>query len=259
MRRAILLALALLVVGSSLSPARVSAYLSAGQWGNSNSFSTRCLGYDSTLPASQMDLMAVSGFAMLGFYPNTNVFGASFTRSNFLDHVQPMYGVFVTSHGDIYNNTGLASFWADPGSTSCTSQMVTSADISARTYGTGGAFFNFVFMSTCFLGNLGLGQSPPDPHHVWGHPNMMPEAFGIHKVKNSARSEFYLGYLYEVYLTSEADYESNFWAYAANSGYALSTDVTLAFNAQAYAAPTTDPFLLNWFGNPNYNGRPKTS
>jgi hypothetical protein len=215
-------------------------------WSNSDGFTSRCLGFTDTSP-NQLNSLARTQMAALGYSPIKGALGASFTRAAFLAEVRPDWAVYVHSHGDNYRATsgsGIDSaFLQDPGPTACSNYRVDAVRASAIKAATGAGPYNLVIMSTCRLGSSA---------------STMPGAFEIEKVKNSTDPEFFLGYVNLTYDSSQLRFEKAFWSYL-RGGNSLRT----AYQAFAYAsgiggylAPdAADPFQANWWGNPNYNGR----
>jgi hypothetical protein len=85
----------------------------------------------------------------------------------------------------------------------------------------------------------------------------MPAAFSIEKVKNSSDREFYLGYVYSTYDSAQLRFEKAFWSYLNGGARTALQAYTYASSIGGYSSPdSADPFQANWWGNPNFNGRP---
>jgi hypothetical protein len=235
-------AFAALAFGAS-APAAI-AY-DAAVWVNSDSFTTRCITSTDTYPA-QMNALARTQLAALGYDPVGGAIGPGFTRTAFLNSVLPDWAVYVHSHGDNYwaasGRPNIDSaFLQDPGTTRCSvssKDMVRSSAIHAVTWTTP---YNLVIMSTCYLG---AGSST------------MPAAFSIEKVKNSTDQEFYLGYVYSTYDSAMLRFEKAFWSYLNGGSRTVLQAFTYASGIGGYIQPdASDPFQANWWGNPSFNGR----
>ena len=247
MKRAKVLLVSALLATSSLSGVAQNAAAYGGAvWTNSDSFTTRCLGVSDTYP-SQMYSLAKAQFAALGYSPLKGAIGSSFTRSAFLNEVLSDWGVYVHSHGDnYYAASGRpaidSAFLQDPGSTACSDKnrdIVRSSAIKAATWTTP---YNLVIMSTCYLGSSS---------------STMPAAFSIEKVKNSSDREFYLGYVYSTYDSAQLRFEKAFWSYLNGGARTALQAYTYASSIGGYSSPdSADPFQADWWGNPNFNGRP---
>jgi hypothetical protein len=95
MRRAQGLLVSVLLAVTSLGALAPSASANdAAVWTNSDSFTTRCLGFSDTYP-SQLNSLARTQLANLGYSPIGGAIGASFTRSAFLNSVLPDWAVYV--------------------------------------------------------------------------------------------------------------------------------------------------------------------
>jgi hypothetical protein len=249
MRRRASALVSILIAASTLTataPA-ASAY-TAHVWSNSNAFVKACIGVNDTYPARLYSLN-VGQIGKLGFSPVYGQLGSGFTRRAFLEAVFSDFAVYVHSHGDNYwaaSGGGIDSgFLQDPGTGNCnrtSRDMVRSSDIKTTTKGTQ---YNLVIMSTCYLGSS---------------ISTMPGAFQIEKVKSSTDPEFYLGYVNSSYDSSAYQFESAFWSYM-NGGTPNSRTFYQAFTYASavggYAIPNAaNPFVANWWGNPNYRGIP---
>jgi hypothetical protein len=247
MKRAQKLLVSVLLAVSTLGAmAQGALAYDGGVWSNSDSFTSRCLGFTDTYP-KQLYSLARTQLTALGYNPADGALGASFTRSAFLASVRPDWVVYVHSHGDNYRATsgsGIDSaFLQDPGTTACSdykTDAIRSSAIKAATYPVP---FNLVIVSTCYLGSSS---------------STMPGAFQIEKVKNSTDWEFYLGYVHETYDSDALRFEKAFWSYLAGSAsHTAYQAFTYASGIGGYGQPdAADPFQANWWGNPNYNGRP---
>ncbi len=253
MKRAQGLLVSILLAVSALGATTqgVFAY-GADVWSNSDSFSSRCLGFTDTYP-QQLYSLAVSQFSAFGYSPIGGAIGSSFYTSNLLSKVMPDWAVYVHSHGDNYwaasgyPNVNSAVL-QDPGPGRCS---ILSADMirsSAIKSATRGGVYNLVVMSTCKLGSSA---------------STMPGAFQIEMVKNNTQREFYLGYVYTTYDSAAYRFEQAMWSYSnshrSSSGArpALSQAFAYAASIGGYEAPdSSNPFQANWWGNPNYDGRP---
>jgi len=208
MKRAQKLLVSVLLAVSTLGAmAQGALAYDAGVWSNSDSFTSRCLGFTDTYP-KQLYSLARTQLTALGYSPADGALGASFTRSAFLATVRPDWVVYVHSHGDNYRATsgsGIDSaFLQDPGAGACNSSsrdMVRSSAIKAATRGTP---YNLVVMSTCELGSAS---------------STMPGAFQIAKSKSSSRREFYLGYVNTTYDSSAYRFENAFSNRSASLSY----------------------------------------
>ena len=248
MKRAkVLLVSALLAVSSLGAMTTTATAYNADVWTNSDSFTTKCIGVSDTYP-SQLNSLARTQLAALGYGPLGGAIGASFTRSAFLNKVLADWAVYVHSHGDnYYAASGRpaidSAFLQDPGSGACSNNsrdMVRSSAIKAATAGTP---YNLVVMSTCYLGSSS---------------STMPAAFDIAKVKTSTDREFYLGYVYSTYDSDMLRFERAFWSYLSGGSRTALQAFTYASGIGGYSAPdAADPFRANWWGNPDFNGRPQ--
>ena len=215
-------------------------------WSNSDAFSVGCLGFVDTYPQKLYSLN-VSQMSKLG-YSVTGTLGAGFTRAAFLGNVFADYGVYVHSHGDNYwAATGApkidSAFMQDPGVGKCNDRavdLVRSSQIKRVTLGTQ---YNLVIMSTCMLG---------------ASSSTMPDAFQIEKTKSSTQPEFYLGYVNSTYDSSALRFEQAFWSYMnGGTNRTFYQAFTYAAGIGGYAIPdSSNPFVANWWGNPNYTGKP---
>jgi hypothetical protein len=250
MKRAETLLVSVLLAVSALGATTQGAFAYTGDvWSNSDSFTARCLGFTDTYP-QQLYSLTTGQMGALGYQPITGALGSSFTRSAFLSEVFYDYAVYVHSHGDNYwASSGRpnvdSAIMQDPGPTRCSDfskDAIRSSTIKSTTIGTP---YNLVIMSTC---NLGSSSST------------MPNAFQIEMTKASTQREFYLGYAYLTYDSSELRFERAFWSYlngAPNHQRTLYQAFTYAVGIGGYSAPdSADPFQPNWWGNPNYNGTP---
>lgn len=250
MKRAETLLVSMLLAVSALGATAQGAFALTGDvWSNSDSFSSRCLGFTDTYP-QQLYTLATGQIALLGYKPIAGALGPSFTRSAFLKNVFYDYAVYAHTHGDNY---WAASGWPnvdsailqDPGPARCSNfslDAIRSSAIKAATLGTP---YNLVIMSTCLLGSSS---------------STMPDAFQIQKTKASTQRKFYLGYATESYDSSALRFERAFWSYlnsAPNHVRTLSQAFTYAVSIGGYAAPdSANPFQPNWWGSPTYNGTP---
>jgi hypothetical protein len=247
MRRAQTLLVSILLAASTLSASSQAAFAATGDvWSNSDSFSTKCVGFNDTYPRQLYNLNATQ-MANLGYSPVTGGLGAGFTRAAFLRTVYYDYAIYVHSHGDNYWATSGApnvdsAFLQDPGVGACSTSrdLIRASSVKAATLG---SVYHLVIMSTCYLGS-GIST--------------MPGAFQIEKVKNSTDPEFYLGYVHSTYDSSSLRFEQAFWSYL-NGGTANSRTLYQAFTYArgigGYAYPdSANPFQPDWWGNPNYNG-----
>ena len=251
MRRAqAVLVSVLLAVSAFGAPAQEASAYQGSAWSNSDSFGTRCLGFVDAYPQKLYSL-ARTQMAALGYGPIGGAIGSAFTRSAVLARVMPDFAVYVHSHGDNYWASAGApkidsGFLQDPGLSRCSDHRKDVVRSSAIKTATQGAVFNLVIMSTCMLGS---------------NASTMPGAFQIEKVKNSADREFFLGYVNHTYDSDSYRFEKAFWSYLSRGS---STPKTLyrafvyASSIGGYDAPdAADPFQANWWGNPNFSGKPE--
>jgi hypothetical protein len=252
MKRARTLLVSVLLAASALgATAQGALAYRADVWSNSNSFTSRCLGFTDTYP-QRMYSLASSQLLALGYSPVGGALGASFTRSAFLNNVLPDWAVYAHTHGDNYRAASGSGYdsaiLADPGTGRCSSFSLDAIRSSAIKAATAGASYNLVIMSTCSLGSSS---------------STMPGAFQIEKVKNSTQREFYLGYVNLTYDSAQLRFERAFWSYLNSTGLlGFNRTVYEAFTYAAgiggYEAPNSaNPFQANWWGNPNYDGRPQ--
>lgn len=249
MKRAQTLLVSILLAASALGASSQATFAArADVWSNSDSFSSRCLGFTDTYPQLLYSL-ASSQMRALGYSPVGGALGAGFTRSAFLANVYPDYGVYVHSHGDNYyasSGSGIDSaFLQDPGTSRCSDYTQDAVRSTAIKTATAGGPFNLVIMSTCKLG---------------ASSSSMPNGFQIAKVKNATRREFYLGYVYSTYDSAAYRFEQAFWSYLNGDSVHRRTAYqafTYAVSIGGYEAPdSSNPFQPNWWGNPNYDGTP---
>jgi hypothetical protein len=253
MKRAKTLLVSVLLAASVLgATAQGALAYRADVWSNSNSFSSRCLGFTDTYP-QQLYSLARSQMIALGYSPVGGAVGSSFTRSAFISGVLPDWGVYVHTHGDNYwASSGYpnidSAVLQDPGTSRCSVFSTDAIRSSTIKSATAGAPYNLVIMSTCMLGSSS---------------STMPGAFQIEKVKNSTQREFYLGYVNLTYDSAQLRFEQAFWSYlnATDTFLGIRRSVyeafTYATGIGGYAAPDSgNPFQANWWGNPNYNGTP---
>ena len=248
MKRAQKLLVSVLLAVSTLGAmAQGALAYDVGVWSNSNAFTSRCLGFTDTYP-KQLYSLARTQMTALSYDPVDGALGAGFTRAAFLNAVRPDWAVYVHSHGDNYkaaSGSGIDSaFLQDPGATACADykvDAVRASTIKATTYPVP---YNLVIMSTCYLG---------------ASSSTMPGAFQIEKVKNSIDWEFYLGYVNSTYDSDALRFEKAFWSYlVGSSNHTAYQAFSYAVGIGGYSAPdAADPFQTNWWGNPNYNGRPE--
>jgi hypothetical protein len=242
MKRARTLLVSLLLAVSTLgATAQVTFAHRSDIWTNSDSFTSRCLGFTDTYP-QQLYNLASAQMSRLGYMPNGGAMGVGFTKSAFFATILPDYGVYAHTHGDPNIDSAILQ---DPGPTRCSDYTVDSIRSSAIKAATAGAFYNLVIMSTCKLGSSS---------------STMPGAFQIAMVKNATRHEFYLGYVNYTYDSDSLRFEQAFWSYLngeSNHRRTLYQAFTYALSIGGYSAPdAADPFQANWWGNPNYNGVP---
>jgi hypothetical protein len=247
MKRAQMLLVSVLLAVSSLGVMAQGALAWDGAvWSNSDSFSSRCLGFTDTYP-KQLYSLATAQMTALGYSPIGGALGAGFTRSAFLATVAPDWAVYVHSHGDNYRATsgsGIDSaFLQDPGPTACSDYHVDAVRASTIKATTAGVPFGLVIMSTCYLGST---------------RSTMPDAFQIAKVKNSPDMEFYLGYVNSTYDSSSLRFEKAFWSYLSGGITRTAYQAfTYASGIGGYSQPdASNPFQANWWGSPIFNGRP---
>jgi hypothetical protein len=249
MKRAETWLVSILLAVSTLGATAQGAFAYPGDvWSNSDAFKPLCIGVNDTYPQALYSL-AQSQLTRLG-YGASGGLGASFTRAAFLNKVFYDYAVYAHTHGDNYwAASGYpnvdSAILQDPGSGACNSSsrdMIRSSSIKAVTMGTP---YNLVIMSSCKLGSSS---------------STMPGAFQIEKTKSSAEREFYLGYNYLTYDSSQYRFESAFWSYlnaAADHSRTVYQAFTYAQSIGGYESPdSANPFQPNWWGNPNYNGTP---
>jgi hypothetical protein len=250
MKRAQTLLVSVLLAVSALGASTQSAFAYyADVWTNSNSFTTRCLGFTDTYPA-QLYSLANSQMRVLGYSPVAGAIGSGFYTSAFLRDVLPDWGVYAHTHGDNYwAASGYpnvdSAILQDPGPSRCSNFSADAIRSSTIKSATRGSQYNLVIMSTCRLG---------------ASNSTMPGAFQIAKVKNSTRREFYLGYVNLTYDSAQLRFERAFWSYL-NSNLFLRPSAYSAFvyavSIGGYEAPdSANPFQANWWGNPSYNGTP---
>ncbi|HEX7491841.1 MAG TPA: hypothetical protein VF337_09090 [Candidatus Limnocylindrales bacterium] len=207
MKRAQTLLVSILLAVTALGASTQGAFAHTGDvWTNSNAFTSRCLGFNDTYPA-QLDSLARTQMAALGYSPLGGAIGSGFNTTAFLGHVLADWGVYVHSHGDNYWATSGApnvdsAFLQDPGPNRCNVLPNDTIRASAIKSATRGSQYNLVIMSTCFLGSAS---------------STMPNAFQIEKVKNNTQREFYLGYVYETYDSASLRFENAFWSYISGS------------------------------------------
>jgi hypothetical protein len=246
MKRAEMVLVPILFAVSTLgATAQATNASTADIWSNTDSFSSTCLGFTDTYPTLLYN-QAVSAMGRLGYSPAVGWLGSKFTSSAFLGTVLRDYGVYAHTHADNYwapyPNVDSAIL-QDPGAGKCgsTSDRIYSSSIKAATKNT---LYNLVIMSTCKLGSSS---------------STMPGAFQIAKSKSSTRREFFLGYTYLTYDSSQYRFEQAFFNYLTGDLYGLRTAsqaFTYAMSIGGYSSPdSADPFVPNWWGNPNYNGR----
>jgi hypothetical protein len=246
--RALLVSMLFAVSALGAGPSSVSA-LSGSAWSNSDAFLSNCIGFYDSYPQLTYS-QANAAFTKLGYRPLMGRIGPGFTRSAFLTEVFYDYAVYAHTHGDNYwaasgypnVDSGILQ---DPGAGRCNSystDMIRSSAIKAATMGT---LYNLVIMSSCYLGSSA---------------STMPGAFQIARSKTSTRREFYLGYVYSTYDSSQYEFEGNFF-YFLTGGTPHTRTAAQAFT---YAVTiggyewvnSYNPFQANWWGNPNYDGRP---
>jgi hypothetical protein len=250
MRRAKTLLVSVLFAVSALgATAQASLAFQGEVWSNSDAFTSRCLGFTDTYP-QQLYSLNTAQMAALGYGPIGGAIGSGFTRTALLNGVFYDYAVYAHTHGDNYwAASGYpnvdSAILQDPGTSSCnnfTRDAIRSSAIKSATRGT---FYNLVIMSTCELG---------------GSTSTMPGAFQIEKTKSSTDRKFYLGYVNSTYDSSAFRFEKAFWSYlngASNHQRTLYQAFTYASGIGGYSAPdASNPFVANWWGNPNYNGTP---
>ena len=162
------------------------------------------------------------------------------------------WAVYVHSHGDNYwAASGYpkvdSAILQDPGPSRCSSFSADAIRSSTIKSATVGAPYNLVIMSTCKLG---------------ASNSTMPGAFQIEMVKNNTQREFYLGYVYTTYDSASLRFEQTMWNYYNSrvaNGYRPSLYQAFSYAASIggyEAVDPSNPFQANWWGNPNYDGRP---
>lgn len=248
MKRAQTLLVSVLLAATALSATAEGAFAyRADVWSNSDSFSSRCLGFTDTYP-QQLYYNAHSLMAWLGYSPRYGALGSGFTRSAFLGAVLPDWAVYVHSHGDNYWSGSVrdSAVWQDPGPNSCGSNSTDLIRSSAIKSATLGSPYNLVIMSTCYLGSS---------------LSTMPEAFQIPKTKTNTSRTFYLGYAYSTYDSSALRFEQAFLSYLYGGGTTYRRSLYGAYlyatSIGGYEAPdASNPFWANWWGNSYYDGTP---
>lgn len=225
----------------------VAASYSAGVWTNTTAFSTPCLGYPDNFPMTLANA-ASQNMSALGYTVTPIVSGSSFTSSQFLSAYPGKYSVYVHSHGDLYWGSGWtwnptngvdSGFREDAGS--CSGNVIRASSIKRAA----APPYYLVIMSTCVLGRDDI------------YYNQIPAAFGFPTdssnrtySKATTWKQFFLGYTIYAYDSDEANFENKFWDYMVNSGWGPYNAFVAA--KTAYGGPVSP----NWFGNPNWNGRP---
>ena len=231
-------------VGTLLSFAPgVDAAWSGGVWSNVTAFSPQCGITGDSAPAT-LASMAYANLSSLGYTMSTSKVGSTFTRSEFLADFVPKYAVYVHSHGDLYWGSGygysIDSGFREDAGVCANGAIVRASDIRAHA----GPPYYFVVMSTCMLGTDGIAN------------NQIPDAFGFaHNssglyTKSSTGRQFYLGYTVHASDSDAVAFEQAFWNYLTER---VNATVSRAFSSALLHAGSSSP---NWFGNPNWNGRP---
>ncbi len=257
MRRRRFLTVSVLIGSLWLSAASTAAggYMTgnSGVWVNKDGFTQACGGVVDNYPA-EMAAQASTGFADIGLTAAYDKVGHSFTRTAFLSALTSVIddgygeaGIYVHSHGDVYNATSIqAAFLQDPpsGCNSYTRDYVSAASILAtrQAAGDGSTPEGLVIMSTCFLGAI--------TQPFTGHANLMPEAFDIAK-NHTGVGGFYMGYSYSTYDSAMYRFEGFFFSWMKNH-FADSFYNAWAYAAaqKGYAIPdSSDPFVPDWYGS----------
>ena len=220
-----------IVVAPLVTPAAERGSVGA-VFANQTAFSARCLGFNTTAPAT-LAALAERSLTALG-WGVTGALGPSFTQRSVLQALSTAGAAYIYSHGDHYWDAAegerSSGFRADSGLCVDAARVVASEIAAARS---GLPPATLVIISTCHNGE---------------RRSKVPAAFGIEKRKvgpgEAGPRSFYIGYVDIAWQGGILVFERAFWR-AVRSGLSLGA----AYDRALLSGFSPAMLTPNWWGS----------